>query len=89
VFDLVGHSRDELDTTYRIIHVSHVGSQPQVLDQDAKGEFDYANRFTVTEKIQPFRAPQQTHKPRSCAGCRPRRWSGPTARRSTPTSTAA
>ena len=64
VFDLVGHSRDELDTTYRIIHVSHVGSQPQVLDQDAKGEFNYANRFTVTEKVQPFRTAQQTHKPR-------------------------
>src|SRR5690606_30121186 len=39
-FDLFGHPRQEFDACYRVIQVSHRGSQPQVLDQDAAGEFD-------------------------------------------------
>ena len=64
VFDLLGHPREEFDRCYRIVQVSHRGSQPQVLDQDAAGEFDYHNTFTVTEKAQPFRVPQKTPKAR-------------------------
>jgi len=62
-FDLVGHPRAELDTTYRIVQVSHNGNQPQVLDQDAAGDFYYGNQFTVTEKSQAFRSAQRTPKP--------------------------
>jgi type VI secretion system secreted protein VgrG len=62
-FDLVGHPRGGLDTTYRITHVSHAGNQPQALDQDATGAFSYTNEFGVTEASQPFRTPQTTPKP--------------------------
>jgi type VI secretion system secreted protein VgrG len=60
---LLGHPRPELDTEYRILHVSHAGNQPQVLDQDASGEFSYSNEFGVSERSQPFRAEQTTPKP--------------------------
>jgi type VI secretion system secreted protein VgrG len=62
-FELMGHPRSDLETTYRVTHVTHAGSQPQVLDQDAAGEFSYSNEFGVTEKSQPFRAAQRTPKP--------------------------
>jgi type VI secretion system secreted protein VgrG len=64
LFQLIGHHRDELDTTYRLVSVVHTGKQPQVLDQDATGEFEYHNRFIVNEKSQPYRTPQRTLKPR-------------------------
>ena len=64
LFMLLGHRRDELDTIYRVVAVYHTGSQPQVLGQDAAGEFNYGNTFTVTEKAQPFRVPQRTPRPR-------------------------
>ncbi len=63
-FELIGHSRHELDGSYRIVQVTHAGSQPQVLDQDASGDFSYSNEFQVTETKQPFRAPVQTPRPR-------------------------
>ncbi len=60
---LVGHPRAELDIEYRILGVKHVGNQPQVLDQDATGEFNYQNSFTVSELSIPYRAPQTTPRP--------------------------
>ena len=60
---LIGHPRHDLDGDYRVIQVSHAGNQPQVLDQDAAGEFSYSNEFTVTERAQPFRAEAATHRP--------------------------
>ncbi len=60
---LLGHPRPDLDAEYRILHVSHAGNQPQVLDQDASGEFSYSNEFGVSEKSQPFRAEQTTPRP--------------------------
>lgn len=62
-FTLVGHLRHELDGAYRLLHVSHAGSQPQVLGHDASGDSSYSNEFSVTEMKQPFRAPQQTSRP--------------------------
>ena len=62
-FNLMGHPRSDLDKAYRITHVTHAGNQPQVLNQDAAGDFSYSNEFSVTEMSQPFRAPQRTPKP--------------------------
>ncbi|MBZ5709987.1 type VI secretion system tip protein VgrG [Nannocystis pusilla] len=60
---LAGHPRHELNAEYRLIHVRHSGQQPQVLDQDASGENNYTNVFTVTELKVPFRPPRQTPRP--------------------------
>jgi type VI secretion system secreted protein VgrG len=62
-FALVGHPRHELDQTYRLLHVTHVGHQPQVLDQDASGDSSYGNEFAVTEVKQPYRPPRRTPRP--------------------------
>ena len=60
---LLGHPRHELDGEYRVTRVSHVGQQPQVLDQDAAGEFSYRNEFVVTERSQAFRCESNTPRP--------------------------
>lgn len=63
VITLVGHPRHELNGEYRLTQVSHKGSQPQVLDQDASGESSYHNSFTVTELKVPFRPSRVTPRP--------------------------
>lgn len=60
---LLGHPRHELNGEYRIVQVSHAGSQPQVLDQDSSGESSYHNSFVVTEKKVPYRPPRTTPRP--------------------------
>ena len=62
-FTLVGHPRPEFDTNYRILHVAHVGHQPQALDHDGAGDSGYRNDFTVTDLGQPFRPPRHTPRP--------------------------
>lgn len=62
-FTLIGHPRYELDGDYRVVQVSHVGNQPQALDNAASGDSSYTNEFGVTEMKQPFRPPQQTRRP--------------------------
>ena len=62
-FSLVGHPRHEFDATYRILHVTHSGSQPQVLGKDASGDSSYANEFGVSELKAPYRPPLQTPRP--------------------------
>jgi type VI secretion system secreted protein VgrG len=62
-FALVGHPRAELDTTYRILHVAHVGHQPQVLDQDAAGDSSYRSEFAISALDQPYRPPRATPRP--------------------------
>lgn len=63
VMFLAGHPRSELNGEYRLIEVSHMGTQPQVLDQDMSGESSYSNTFAVTELAVPFRPPRQTPRP--------------------------
>jgi uncharacterized protein involved in type VI secretion and phage assembly len=86
---MLGHPRHDLDGEYRIIQVNHAGNQPQALDQDASGEFSYSNEFTVTERgpALPRRADDAAAD--HAAACRRPPSSGPRARRSIPTSTAA
>ena len=62
-FTLQGHTRQDLDTEYRVITVHHVGDQPQALDQDATGSFSYSNSFTVTELAVPHRPARITPRP--------------------------
>ncbi len=62
-FTLQGHTRQDLDTEYRVITVHHVGDQPQALDQDATGSFSYSNSFTVTELEVPHRPARVTPRP--------------------------
>ncbi len=60
---LLGHPRHELNGEYRIVQVSHAGSQPQVLDQDSSGASSYHNSFVVTEKKVPYRPARTTPRP--------------------------
>jgi type VI secretion system secreted protein VgrG len=60
---LIGHPRHEFNGEYRLIQVSHAGSQPQVLDQDASGGSSYHNSFIVTEKKVPYRPPRTSPRP--------------------------
>ncbi|HRI06478.1 MAG TPA: type VI secretion system Vgr family protein [Nannocystaceae bacterium] len=60
---LLGHPRHELNAEYRVVQVSHAGSQPQVLDQDSSGESSYHNSFVVTEKKVPYRPARTTPRP--------------------------
>jgi type VI secretion system secreted protein VgrG len=60
---LLGHSRRDLDGDYRVVQVVHHGDQPQVLDEEAAGQFSYSNEFTVTELAQPFRPEADTPRP--------------------------
>jgi len=61
-FSLVGHPRHEFDTNYRVLHVTHTGSQPQVLGEDASGDSSYSNEFGVHELKAPYRPPLATPK---------------------------
>ncbi|MBZ5709397.1 type VI secretion system Vgr family protein [Nannocystis pusilla] len=63
VMELVGHPRAELNAAYRVMRVSHSGSQPQVLDQDASGESTYQNSFVCMESEQPYRPARVTPRP--------------------------
>lgn len=63
VFGLIGHSREELNGQYRLIQVTHMGAQPQVLDQDAVGASSYSNSFMCTEVKVPYRPPRLTPRP--------------------------
>jgi type VI secretion system secreted protein VgrG len=62
-FALAGHARDELSGEYTLLTVQHRGNQPQVLDQDASGEFSYSNQFTCIERDVNYRPPRVTPRP--------------------------
>jgi type VI secretion system secreted protein VgrG len=46
-----------------VVHLSHRGEQPQVLDEDAAKEFHYSNDFECMDVKVPFRAPRVTPRP--------------------------
>lgn len=55
--------RDGLDGKYLMVRVSHQGSQPQVLEEEAgEGGTTYSNSFECIPGLVPFRPPRQ-HKP--------------------------
>lgn len=63
IVELTGNTRHDLDGSYRLVSVLHRGEQPQVLDEDAAGEFRYGNDFECVESKVPFRAPRTTPRP--------------------------
>ena len=62
-FNLAGHPRPELSGEYLLLTVRHRGNQPQVLDQDAAGQFVYESRFTCIESKVEYRPPRVTPRP--------------------------
>ena len=66
-FKLDQHPRPDLNKECLIVHVSHAGSQPQVLGADgaANGSDDamYQNQFECIHADVPFRAPRHTPRP--------------------------
>ena len=60
---LKNHSADELNGAYKLVRVVHHGQQPQVLDQEASGEFSYRNEFVCMESAVPYRPPRVTPRP--------------------------
>jgi type VI secretion system secreted protein VgrG len=62
-FKLTGHPRDGVDGEYRLLAVTHRGEQPQVLDEDAAGEFHYSNELECMGSKLPYRAPRITPRP--------------------------
>ncbi len=62
-FNLDGHPRSGIDGEYRLVHLTHRGEQPQVLDVDAAGESSYTNNFECMTNKTPYRAPRITPRP--------------------------
>ncbi len=62
-FVLGGHPHPGADGEYRVVHLSHRGEQPQVLDEDAAEEFHYSNDFECMDVKVQFRAPRITPRP--------------------------
>jgi type VI secretion system secreted protein VgrG len=64
LFSLQEHSREDYNGRYLLTHVSHEGSQPQVLEEEApQGEFSYSNSFTCIPEKVPFRPFRATPRP--------------------------
>ncbi|MFY9270508.1 MAG: type VI secretion system tip protein TssI/VgrG [Candidatus Manganitrophaceae bacterium] len=64
-FLLDRHDRDELNREYLILSVSHTGSQPQVLEEEAGKEAGgrYQNRFQCIPSETPYRPPLPPTRP--------------------------
>jgi len=62
-FTLADHEANSLNVEYLITDVSHAGSQPQVLEENACGSASYANSFTVIPATIQYRPPLITPKP--------------------------
>ena len=63
VVQVSGHPRPELAGAVMLTQVVHQGTQPQVLEEDAAGEFSYSNQFAFIPHEVPFRAPRLTPRP--------------------------
>jgi type VI secretion system secreted protein VgrG len=64
LFTLLEHSREDYNGRYLLTQVSHMGSQPQVLEEESQqGEFSYSNYFTCIPEKVPFRPAPVTPKP--------------------------
>jgi type VI secretion system secreted protein VgrG len=62
-FTLQAHPANELNRAYKLVRVVHHAAQPQVLDEDASGEFSYHNEFMCMESTVPFRPTRVTPRP--------------------------
>jgi len=62
-FNLQAHPGDEFNRAYKLVRVVHHAAQPQVLDEDAAGEFSYRNEFVCMESSVPFRPARVTPRP--------------------------
>jgi type VI secretion system secreted protein VgrG len=62
-FTLQAHPANELNKAYKMVRVVHHAAQPQVLDEDASGEFSYHNEFMCMESSVPFRPTRVTPRP--------------------------
>jgi type VI secretion system secreted protein VgrG len=64
LFTLVEHSREDYNERYLLTHVSHEGSQPQVMDEESsQGDFSYSNHFTCIPEKVPYRPARVTPRP--------------------------
>ncbi len=62
-FTLQAHTANEFNRAYKLVRVVHHAAQPQVLDEDASGEFSYHNEFVCMESTVPFRPNRVTPRP--------------------------
>jgi len=62
-FTLQAHPANEFNRAYKLVRVVHHAAQPQVLDEDASGEFSYHNEFVCMESSVPFRPARVTPRP--------------------------
>ena len=62
-FTLQAHPSGELNRAYKLVRVVHHAAQPQVLDEDASGDFSYHNEFVCMESSVPFRPARVTPRP--------------------------
>ncbi|QRK11418.1 type VI secretion system tip protein VgrG [Archangium violaceum] len=64
LFTLMEHSRADYNGRYLLTHVSHEGTQPQVMDEESEqGDFSYSNHFTCIPEKVPYRPPRVTPRP--------------------------
>ncbi|ATB42649.1 hypothetical protein CYFUS_008128 [Cystobacter fuscus] len=64
LFTLQEHSREDYNGRWLLTHVSHTGSQPQVMEEESRqGEFSYSNYFTCIPEKVPYRPAPVTPKP--------------------------
>jgi type VI secretion system secreted protein VgrG len=62
-FTMQAHPADELNRAYKLVRVVHHATQPQVLGEDAAGDFSYHNEFVCMERSVPFRPARATPRP--------------------------
>jgi type VI secretion system secreted protein VgrG len=64
LFTLQEHSREDYNGRYLLTHVSHSGTQPQVMEEESQqGEFSYTNYFTCIPEKVPYRPARATPRP--------------------------
>jgi type VI secretion system secreted protein VgrG len=64
VFELIDHDREAFNQEYLLVHVSHTGSQPQVLEEGAdSAECSYTNEFFCIPSSVEFRPRLRAQKP--------------------------
>ncbi|OJT17380.1 hypothetical protein BO221_45515 [Archangium sp. Cb G35] len=64
LFTLQEHAREDYNGRYLLTHVSHEGSQPQVMEEESQqGEFSYSNYFTCIPEKVPYRPARATPRP--------------------------
>ncbi|ATB42652.1 hypothetical protein CYFUS_008131 [Cystobacter fuscus] len=64
MFSLQEHSREDYNGRWLLTHVSHEGSQPQAMDEEAAQEdFSYSNAFTCIPEKVPYRPARVTPRP--------------------------